>query len=129
MSFTCKRCGQCCRLAPCTVAIRVYGTDGPVDSCPALLHDGDKYRCLIVENALRGLSPVAQTPMNPALRSEIIEELGIGQECSLPFVQRSLEIQQRRQERAEDALDKLLGDPSVSDADLLAAIGLDDYPF
>ena len=38
----CVGCGYCCIQAPCAVALRVYG---PVDECPALTWEVDRYRC------------------------------------------------------------------------------------
>ena len=42
----CIGCGFCCRKAPCSGAVRIYGN---VTKCPALRYDGARYFCSLME--------------------------------------------------------------------------------
>ena len=64
----CVGCGYCCRQAPCALANRIYDA---VDKCPALIWDGKRYWCKIIQH--------------PIIGPKHKEELAIGAGCCSPM--------------------------------------------
>lgn len=49
----CNGCGACCAAALCELAAAVFPSVNPESECPALMHDGERYRCGLVADPLR----------------------------------------------------------------------------
>lgn len=48
--WKCKSCGKCCLTIPCVFAQVKYGiSKGDDKVCPALIKDGKKYKCRLIE--------------------------------------------------------------------------------
>lgn len=65
----CVGCSYCCKKAPCTVAVRVYG---PVKECPALFFEDGRWWCSLCR---------IQGPLGEGYR----QELAIGDGCCSPL--------------------------------------------
>lgn len=44
---SCRGCGYCCYEATCSLGVNLFGTTHP---CPALIWDGEKYRCKLAND-------------------------------------------------------------------------------
>lgn len=67
---SCVGCGYCCRKAPCSVAMRIFGNS--IKECPALMWDGSKYFCELCKK-------------DGYLGEKYRKELYIGEGCCSPL--------------------------------------------
>jgi hypothetical protein len=44
---SCRGCGYCCHQATCSLGVSLFGAIHP---CPALIWDGEKYRCKLAND-------------------------------------------------------------------------------